>query len=314
MYEEIKEIVKSESECLNGDLQKQLTRCHCGSTLVRVVCDPIIINDKEVGQEYNIWCAKCGSHVFGFTDYYECEYCPNEYKYLENRKELNNKMTDVENQPSNKLKDLDDVNEPPYKVGTIVHIEKGEYIKPAKIYPSSQYEKNINTNSYVTSEIDCQKGKIECNDVVFGNYVGSIVKPEHYYWGIFIPYYKLVKYHKSFEEKHSSKVNVFDLKRMIDELPKRINDYIDKLKNGHYVETSDRHYLHKYDFIGYKYSKNRLEYSASNYLMGSNLTLLKNKIYPLIKQGIKDIVSEYVNGEVNVELETDDASIVITWE
>lgn len=112
MYEEIKEIVKSESECLNGDMQNQLTRCHCGSSLVRIVKNPIIIKDKKVGCKYNIYCAKCGSHVFGFTDYYECEYCPNEYNYLEkNRKQLSNKMDKVENQSSDELKDVEDLED-----------------------------------------------------------------------------------------------------------------------------------------------------------------------------------------------------------
>lgn len=48
--------------------QDKFNRCTCGSSLVRVITEEII-DDKELkGYEYSVVCAKCGCHVFGFTN------------------------------------------------------------------------------------------------------------------------------------------------------------------------------------------------------------------------------------------------------
>lgn len=55
--------------------QENITRCSCGSSLVRIVNEPIIKDGKEVGREYTVICAECGEEVFGFTDIWECKHC-----------------------------------------------------------------------------------------------------------------------------------------------------------------------------------------------------------------------------------------------
>lgn len=198
MYEEIKEIVKSESEILQDETQLQLTRCHCGSSLVRIVKNPIIIEGKEVGCDYTIFCAKCGSHVFGFTDYYYCEYCPNEYNHLEkNRKQLSNKMNKVENQSSDELKDVEDLDTE-FKVGMTVEVNKGKCIEipTPKLYPYPRdnfpdvIDSSLSLITYINKKCT---GVIKKINVTFQDDVGVVVEVKyHGLTYIFIPYNSLV--------------------------------------------------------------------------------------------------------------------------
>jgi len=59
-------------------------RCPCGSSIMRVENYPIFEKKKEVGREYAVFCAKCGSHVFGFTDIWD-EQVLEELKKFERR-------------------------------------------------------------------------------------------------------------------------------------------------------------------------------------------------------------------------------------
>jgi len=69
--ERIPELVLPECDCsfnASGLLFTKFERCPCGSSLVRVTLEPIIKDNKDVGTDYNIICAKCGTPISGITD------------------------------------------------------------------------------------------------------------------------------------------------------------------------------------------------------------------------------------------------------
>ena len=50
----------------------EFSRCVCGSSILRIKYESILDKKgKEIGMEYYVFCAKCGNHVFGFTDKWE---------------------------------------------------------------------------------------------------------------------------------------------------------------------------------------------------------------------------------------------------
>jgi len=79
MHEDKKEVLVEKEYMItqkHSDLNvENISRCHCGSSLVRIVNEPIIKEGKEVGREYYVICAECGDEVFGFTDIWECKHC-----------------------------------------------------------------------------------------------------------------------------------------------------------------------------------------------------------------------------------------------
>ena len=76
MKDRIIEIVLPECDSsfnASGLLFTKFERCPCGSSLVRVTLEPIIKENRDVGTDYNIICAKCGTPISGITDNYNID-------------------------------------------------------------------------------------------------------------------------------------------------------------------------------------------------------------------------------------------------